>query len=160
MMRTKATKSEALQRVYRQYREENGDEPANMTVVARWGVARGLCVPPKPVDPYASLADEFSKALREEQRRDSDGRSYRVNLAVTTQRDGKNYTLWGDIDTADRSFVQKAFTQRREQIVGDCCQLALDVEHFNAKRAAGDPIQIVLDFRDDVEERNHIRKVA
>jgi hypothetical protein len=80
-MRTKATKSEALQRVYRQYREENGDEPANMTVVARWGVARGFCVLPKPEDPYANLADEFSKALREEQRRDSDGRSYRVNLA-------------------------------------------------------------------------------
>lgn len=158
-MRTKSTKSEALQKVYRRYKEENGEEPANMAMVARWGVKKGYCSLPRPVDPYASLADDFSKALREEQRLDSDGRSYRVNLAVTIRgSEGRNVTLWGDIDTAQRSFVEKAVKQRREQIVGDCCQLNTDVDHFNNTRAPEDPIQVVLDFRDDVAERDFLRQ--
>ncbi len=46
-----------------------------------------------------------------------------------------------------------AFIQRREQIVGDCVQLAVDVEVYNDMNKDQPPIQMLLDFRDDVEER-------
>ena len=61
-------------------------------------------------------------------------------------------TLWADIDTAPRPHMQKAFAQRRKQIVGDCVQLKTDVDVFNDKRPEDEPIALVLDFTDDVAE--------
>jgi hypothetical protein len=51
--------------------------------------------------------------------------------------------------------MQKAFIQRRQQIVGDCVQLATDVEAYNAMNFDQPAIQMVLDFRDDVEESRY-----
>jgi hypothetical protein len=49
--------------------------------------------------------------------------------------------------------MQKAFIQRREQVVGDLVQLATDVEVYNDMNKDVEPIQLVLDFTHDVEER-------
>jgi hypothetical protein len=49
--------------------------------------------------------------------------------------------------------MQRAFTQRREQIVGDCVQLKTDVDAYNDMNKNAEPIQLILDFTDDVDER-------
>jgi len=49
--------------------------------------------------------------------------------------------------------MQKAFIQRREQIVGDCVQLCTDVDAYNSIHEDQPPIQMLFDFRDDIEER-------
>ena len=50
--------------------------------------------------------------------------------------------------------MEKAFGQRREQIIGDCVQLRTDVEVYNDMNSGKHPaIQLVLDFTDDVAER-------
>ena len=55
----------------------------------------------------------------------------------------------------------KSFAQRRQQIVGDCVQLATDVDVYNDKRRPTEPIQIPLDFTLDVAELQQVpRKVA
>ena len=57
--------------------------------------------------------------------------------------------------------MQKAFTQRREQIVGDCLQLKTDVDVYNELNLEKvQPIQLILDFQDDVAEREQWRKAA
>ena len=57
--------------------------------------------------------------------------------------------------------MQKAFNQRREQIVGDCLQLKTDVDVYNDLNIGkSPPIQLVLDFQDDVAEREIGRKAA
>ena len=48
--------------------------------------------------------------------------------------------------------MEKAFAQRRQQIVGDCYQLKTDVDCYNDAHSAELPIQIILDFSKDVEE--------
>jgi hypothetical protein len=49
--------------------------------------------------------------------------------------------------------MELAFQQRRQRIVGDCRQLKIDIDSYNANyNASGEPIQIVLDFTDDVTE--------
>lgn len=48
--------------------------------------------------------------------------------------------------------MQQAFGQRRKQIVGDCHQLRLDVDHYNSVRSDEEPVQLILDFTEDVEE--------
>ncbi len=49
--------------------------------------------------------------------------------------------------------MEKAFAQRRRQIVGDSYQLRLDVDHYNDSHPEEPKIQLILDFTDDVEER-------
>lgn len=57
--------------------------------------------------------------------------------------------------TAPRVHMLVAFQQRRQQIVGDCTQLKSDVDSYNQNWAKSEPIQMVFDFRRDVEERQH-----
>ena len=45
-----------------------------------------------------------------------------------------------------------ALQQRRQQIVGDCRQLKTDVDSYNENRKPNQPIQLVLDFTEDVAE--------
>ncbi|PSO11652.1 hypothetical protein C7E20_11525 [Sphingobium sp. AEW4] len=107
------------------------------------------------VDPLAKLAEDMSAALREEYATDREGRRYRVNHAVRVTRGGVQHTFWAMMADAPREHMQKAFIQRREQIVGDCVQLSTDVEAYNAMKSEQEPIQMLLDFRDDVEERRY-----
>ena len=84
---------------------------------------------------------------------DSKGRRYRKNHAVRVTKVGVQLTMWAMLGAAPREHMQKAFIQRREQIVGGCVQLHVDVEVYNDLHNDQPPIQMLLDFRDDVEER-------
>jgi hypothetical protein len=146
-----ATYREQLQRVWHAFESENGHVPATTREAAQWGVARRLIRMPQ-VDPFDKLAEDMSAALREEYATDPDGRRYRVNHAVRVSKGGVQYTFWAIMKDAPREHMQKAFIQRRQQIVGDCVQLATDVEAYNAFRSDQPPIPMLFDFRDDVEE--------
>ena len=50
--------------------------------------------------------------------------------------------------------MERAFAQRREQVIGDLVQLKTDVDVYNDLNTGQRPkIQLVLDFADDVAER-------
>jgi hypothetical protein len=78
-----------------------------------------------------------------------------VNHAVRVTKSGVQYTFWAQLGYADREHMQQAFAQRREQIVGDCLQLKIDVDAYNELNRKAPPIQLILDFMDDVAERQH-----
>jgi hypothetical protein len=48
--------------------------------------------------------------------------------------------------------MEIAFQQRRQQIVGDCNQLKIDVDSYNENRKPTRPIQMVFDFTPDLKE--------
>lgn len=148
------TYREQLQRVWHEFEKENGQVPATAREAVQWGVQKRMIEVPE-VDPLAKLAEDMATALREEYATDREGRRYRVNHAVRLTRGGVQHTFWAMMADAPREHMQKAFIQRREQIVGDCVQLATDVEAYNAMRSEQEPIQMLLDFRDDVEERRY-----
>lgn len=143
---------EQLQRIWHGYEAEHGAVPATAREAVAWGIARGMIKMPA-VDPLDKLASDMSDALREEYATDKDGRRYRVNHAVRVTKGGVQYTFWAIMKDAPREHMQKAFIQRREQIVGDCVQLSTDVEAYNAIHEDERPIQMLFDFRDDIEER-------
>lgn len=146
------TYNEQLQRIWHDYEKERGFLPASSREAVEWGAQRGMIEVPKP-DPFDKLAEDMSRALREEYTTDSMGRRYRRNHAVRVTKNGVQHTMWAIMGHAPREHMQKAFRQRREQIVGDCSQLATDVEVYNDFNPDAEPLQIVFDFRDDVEER-------
>jgi len=149
-----ATYKEQLQKVWHSYEKEHGSVPATAREAVRWGVLQRMIEVPR-VDPLDKLAEDMSTALREEYGTDSEGRRYRLNHAVRVTRGGVQYTFWAIMRDAPREHMQKAFIQRREQIVGDCVQLATDVEAYNAMKDDQPPIPMLFDFRDDVEERRY-----
>ena len=122
------------------------------------GVAAGLLQLPE-IDPYDVLAEDMAQALRAEYGTDNEGRRYRINHAVRVSKAGVQYTFWAEMGFAPHDHMEKAFAQRREQIVGDCFQLKTDVDVYNSLTAASMPkVQMVLDFADDVAEREEQRR--
>jgi hypothetical protein len=105
-------------------------------------------------------ADQMSRAMREEYVTDPQGRTVRAKHAARQRRNGKQLTLWADIRTASREHMAMAFQQRRQQIVGDCRQLAIDVESYNENRNPSEPIQMVFDFTLDLEELAAVTRKA
>ena len=93
---------------------------------------------PPPIDPYALLAEQMSKALAEEYDIHNGTRS-RVNHAVRVAKDGKQQTLWAIMGFATHQHMERAFAQRREHIVNECVQLHIDVAVYNELNAGKTP---------------------
>lgn len=146
-----ATYTEQLQAIWRRYEEAEMPIPATAKEVAAWAIKQGLWEP-RPSDIVSRCADDLARAAREEYRTDAKGRVYRARHPAKFLKDGQLRFEWADIDTASRDHMQRAFSLRRKQIVGDCYQLKTDVDHFNDHRPSEPPIQLILDFTDDVAE--------
>lgn len=148
-----ATKNERLQGAYHAYEDARGHTPSGLDAACCWAVAEGLVELPV-VDPYAVLAGQMGSALREEMATDDTGRRYRVNHHVRISREGVQYNMWAQMGYAPHEHMEISFAQRREQVIGDCVQLKTDVDVYNRLNAGVRPaIQLVLDFTDDVAER-------
>jgi hypothetical protein len=152
------TKTEKLQSVWHKYDAERSHKPTSAREAVEWAVREGLLQLPE-VDPFDVLAGQMSQALREEYAEDGQGRRYRVNHAVRVTKSGVQYTFWGVMGFASHDHMEKAFSQRREQIIGDNVQLKTDVDVYNDLNRGKQPqIQLVLDYTEDVAEREVMRK--
>lgn len=152
------TKQERLQNVWHSFDNGQDHVPSSTRQACEWAVAAGLIDLPD-IDPYDVLAEEMAQALRSEYRTDSQGRRYRINHAVRATKSGVQYTFWGVVGFATHEHMERAFAQRRDQIVGDCFQLKTDVDVYNTLRDNKDPeVQLVLDFAEDVAERDEQRR--
>jgi hypothetical protein len=153
------TKEERLQQVWHKYETERKHKPTSAREAVNWAVSEGLLELPE-VDPYDVLAGQMSQALRDEYKTDSEGRRYRVNHAVRVTKSGVQYTFWGVMGFASHEHMEKAFAQRREQIIGDNLQLKTDVDVYNdLNRGKRPEIQMVLDYTEDVAERQELQKM-
>jgi len=126
--------------------------------MARWALSNGKWKPP-PSLVERRLAEELASAMRMEHINDPQGRTVRAKHAARVTRNGANLTLWDDIRSAPLSHMQVSFKQRRKQIVGDCRQLKADVDSYNENARPDRPIQMVLDFTNDVAELEALEKI-
>lgn len=148
-----ATKQQQKDRMIALYVEETGAADIDMEKVVRWAVSTKGWPLPVPVDPIDRLIKEFSRAAREVHGRDEKtGKPYRKYHAVTQGYGAGQMTFWVDIDNpkTTRTKMHKSLTQRREMMVADGVQLSFDADHWNSTHPAEDPIEIPLDFTDDV----------
>jgi len=143
--------SEQMQAIFDRYTEEIDSSPVSLDNVAAWAIEQGL-YRPQPRDVVKLCREALAESLRQEKRIDAQGRKYRAKHSVRTNIGGVQLSLWADIDNAPRSFMEKSFSQRRKAIADDCFQVKQDVDHFNDENPTELPIQIVLDFTDDVAE--------
>ena len=147
-----ANYNEQLREIWKRYRKQVSTDPVDLRTVAAWAIRERLWLP-RPVDLNRSLANELAQALREEKRVDRSGREYRANIPVRQRlKDGVTLFEWADIDDAPRLHVEKSVQQERRSIVSDCYALLMKVEHYNEVHPDEEPIQLILNFEDDVEE--------
>ncbi|MBS1997077.1 MAG: hypothetical protein JSS86_12225 [Cyanobacteria bacterium SZAS LIN-2] len=154
--------SNAVKDYVERYQTEVGsDALMDPHAIAEWAYQRGLHKPNLKTI-IDSIASDIAQAFREEYRVDATGRRYRAKHAATEKRGNRTLSLWADLDdpNAPHTHFVKSFAQRRQQIVGDCVQLATDVDVYNDKRNPAAPIQIPLDFTLDVMELQQVPRKA
>ena len=155
-----STKTEQLQQIWHNYDAHKEHRPTSAREAVEWAVDAGLLELPD-IDPYDVLAGQMSTALRDEYQTDDRGRRYRVNHAVRVTKGGVQYTFWAMMGFAPHDHMERAFTQRREQIIGDNLQLKTDVDVYNDMNKGKRPeIQLVLDYTDDIKEREALMSVT
>lgn len=142
---------EALQRIANEFFSAEPGKPATAREIAAWALDQGLWQPQRG-EVIALCARDVARAMREEYITDPQGRRVRSKHAARVEREGKQETLWADIREADRAHMEIAFQQRRNQILGECRQLKVDVDSYNENVAPAEPIQMVFDFTLDLEE--------
>jgi hypothetical protein len=134
------------------YLEEVAADPVSLDEVADWALANGLFVP-RPQDIRKVCRDAIAEGARSQKRFDGK-RWYRAKHAVRTNLGGVQLNLWADIDkNASHSFMSKSISQRRRAIADDCFSMKMDADHYSEAHPEEIPIQPVLDFGDDVAER-------
>jgi hypothetical protein len=135
------------------------DGSATARDIARWAVKTGRWAP-QPGSVIDQCAEEISRAMREDYIIDPQGREVRAKHAARIKENGRQVTLWADIRSASVSHMERAFGQRRKQILGDCRQLKADVDSFNDNRNPDQPIQVIFDFSLDLAEIEAVTSVA
>jgi hypothetical protein len=144
---------EQNQRIISDYRETGNPWPATAVSIARWAIAQNLWgVHPSKM--LRQCADQIAEAMRQEFITDPQGRRVRVKHAAPYKEQGHLFIKWDDMRTASHQHMEMAFAHRRQQIVGDCRQLKVDIDSYNEnfRPSTERLIQGVFDFRDDLEE--------
>lgn len=141
------TRNEYLQDTIRAYTEEQKSGPVDLGEVAQWAIKTGRWQPTQK-SIWKICQREFATALRQEYISTGDGKRVRTKHAFRTEQG----MLWDDIRTIPRIRMEISARQRRQQIVSDCYQLKTDVDFYNKNHPDQEPIQMVFDFREDMEE--------
>jgi hypothetical protein len=145
--------------IARLYMDDGDEGPINLNSLAKFAIANGHWHVGDLEDIRLQKCKQaFSRAFREQYHRDPQGRHVRTWHAKVDKSGSEQQTFWGDMRTAPDEHMEVAFQQRRTQIVGDCTQLKTDVDSWNDNNTYGKHWQLVLDFADDVEERNQPTK--
>lgn len=142
---------ETLQRLADEYFAESERETFTTKELAIWAIQNDKWEPPSDLV-LRKCREDFAKALREQYITDEFGRPVRAKHVARITRGDRQMHLWADIRRAPRVHMEVAFQQRREQIVGDCCQLKRDMDYYNLHNPGVAAIQMVFDFTDDVDE--------
>jgi len=153
-------KSEHMLDIVQLFLGAGGAEPIDLDELASFAINEGHWNTRGVHDLQRKLCKrEFSQAFREQYHTDAQGRNVRTFYAKTEYLgEGKQKTFWGDMRTADEEYATDAFRQRRTRIVGDCRQLKVDVDSYNDNNTHSGSYQLILDFTDDVAEREQPTK--
>ncbi len=146
----KKTKAELRQEIVAKYREAGQEWPTTSKTMASWAIREGLWDMPRR-SAIDLCAKELSEAMREEYLTDPQGRRVRKKHAL---RRSNQLPLWIDIEdpTTVKDDVEEAVQSRRSQIYSDCRQLKNDVDSYNDNWNREEPILMLWDFTEDLEE--------
>jgi len=142
---------EQIQRIEQRYKEAGGKWPAQAMDVAAWAIKKGL-YQMSHAAVVRQFAEQIAQVWRDEYMNDPQGRRVRLKHAARYSIDGVQTWLWDNMPNATHKHMELSFQNKRQLIVMDCHQLKLDVDSYNENFNKGRKIQMVFDFRNDLEE--------
>ena len=158
MSSKKKTKTEYLQDFFRRYQQETGKSPVPLRRVAAWMIDNDL-YESKPFDLIGQCARDLRTALRQEFILGENGHHIRkwhhARLSEDMLMDGVEQLeldRWADIEIAEPPFMHIAFQQRRRGIVGDCKQLKVDMDWWNARHEPIEQLEFSFNIDQDLRE--------
>jgi hypothetical protein len=136
-----------------EYRESGNPWPATVVDMAHWAIGKKLW-DISPARLVRQCADQLAQAMRQEFITDPQGRRVRAKHVAPYHEQGRLSFKWDDMRTATHTHMEVSFAHRREEIVGDCRQLKVDIDSYNENYCPPDerPVQGVFDFTDDLTE--------
>jgi len=143
--------------LYYEFCEATGKRTASTRDMAKWAITNRKWQRHEEAA-LKQCAEDFAMALREHYEDDPSGRRVRMNHAARVKLGSRFVTLWGDMRKATHDFIETAFRQRRNQVIGDCYQLKQDVDSYNEFYNKGEQIALPLDFGPDVAEAEQMAK--
>jgi hypothetical protein len=166
LKRTRDTKGAYLRGIYSRFMAERAklglaDTPVSLNEVYEFAANHQLWTPPR-YDVKKQFRKDMAQALRDGYFTDERGRNVRRYHAAKRLHCDEfgvvvQEVLWGDMlsePPPERDHMEIALKGRREQIVGDCYQLKIDVSYYNENHAADHPIPMLWDFTNDLEDRD------
>ncbi len=159
LVQTRRTLSSQMLGIVDEFIAAGGPVPVNTREVAKFAVDSGKW-DRKRATAITLCARDIARALREDSYTDAKGRTVRARHSIRVVKEvaGKKIqlTLWDDHRTMPHTFAERSFQQRRQQIVGDCKQLKLDVDSYNDRSEEPKKIQLVLNFTYDIAEDENV----
>ncbi len=152
-----SNKDEKIRKICDQFRKENENKPFNIDEVVVWAVNKKLLDLPEINNilemQFKKLHKEVYDVVSNEYGLHNN-KKYRKNRVVKTdKKDGTSGFLWDSVDTCSRDHMWGSVKQQREQVVSEMLQMKIDVDVWNDIHQNEELIQLVLDFTDDIAER-------
>jgi hypothetical protein len=152
------TYKEQLQGIANQYIAAGEPWPATSKQIAGWAIRRKLWAP-QPASLVARCAEELADAMSQEYMTDPQGRTVRVkHAAILKDESGPRQMVWVDIRTATREQIAVSIQLRRQHVIGECRHMKATVDSFNENYNPDEPLQLVLDYTQDVAELEAIER--
>lgn len=149
---------EQLLRIVEDYRAAGGQWPATREQIAEWAIQKDRYQLTRAMA-KRQCAEKIGRAMGLEHVKDRKGRSVRKHYAAPVRENGQLVMKWDDWD-ADRSFMEIAAANRRNQILGQCWQLKNDIDSYSERKCPDKPIQLDFNFDLDLEELSQLNDAA
>jgi hypothetical protein len=145
--------NEQVSRAWDEWEGITGQDANNPDDFVVWALTNKKLAP-QPQELRRMLRRQVTKALRQIQRTDENGITYRAKQCVGISENGVQMTLWFDTDRGGTpNLRQKALRQRREAIANDVYRAVCDKDHMNSAFPEDPQLNFFTDFTDDCEER-------
>jgi hypothetical protein len=141
----------------KQFEKEHQRKPFELHEIYRWAKKKGLWEAPADLA-EKKFVEEVARDLREVYIDDGEGGRVRYYHAVI-KGNGAQGTLWANVWDSPKPNLEKGFSQRRQQSLGDCRQLKADINFVNKKRFQDAPITMSFNFDEDLAEEEALKRL-
>lgn len=138
--------------ILEKYQELHQVETFDLDDVVKWALDE-LKYRIEPLTPAQMLKRKFSRAMGNEYFTDPQKREVRKYHPVRRTEDGRTWTVWATLSSADPGHMRMSLQQHRQYILGNCRQHKLVFDSYNDNNKFGATLPLFdYNFNPDLEE--------
>ncbi len=135
-----------------EFAEQHGVTEIDPVEASRWAIQEGKWEEP-PEDKVRKLANIMRRAAREDFFEDENGEPVRRRHPYRVLEEPTQKYLWLKMEEMSPGQFRVSAQVRRRGMVAGAVQYVRDVSYFNVHFNPGEPIEVSVDFTDDVADQ-------